>query len=519
MQKGTATVKTLACSGLHVHQVDVEVHLSTGLPSFSIVGLAEKAVRESRERVRAAISNSNWVFPRKRVLVNMSPADEPKQGSHFDLPIAVALLLASGQVTQEHDLCHTIWIGELSLGGQVREVRHILPLLIWAARQKMRLIASSSIQVPLALKKSAEYLGAADLAEAVAGGVKKKPLQPLKKLSTLAFKSDGPKFKVDLKDVEGQELAKIGLLIAAAGRHHLMLVGAPGVGKTMLAQALPSICAPLGPEEVLEVALLHSWQGEQRLEQNVPMRSPHHSITAAALFGGGVPLLPGEVSLAHKGILFLDELPDYPRSILDQLRDPLVSRAIAVSRVQQKQILPADILFMAAMNPCPCGFFQLNDRCVCGYREIQRYQKNITGPLLDRIDIWLMLTVEQTESKTVLTGCLAELASCVVSSSSALAVVKDAQQQQLQRFGERNAHLTIQRAQERVDAQGMAHIRQLLNSFGGGLRCRVKLVALANTIADCLGSEPVTPTHIDAAWRLQNIPARTKVCTRINQSR
>ena len=488
-----ATAISRAREGIDAPAVRVETHLSNGLPSLAIVGMPETAVRESKDRVRSAIINSRLEFPLGRITVNLAPADLPKTGGRFDLAVALTLLAASGQIPGNvlHDY---EFIGELGLDGELRSVKGVLPAALACRDSKKILILPVSNCAEASLVDDLEFFGANSLLEVCAHlGGQQPLLTPAPIPKSFSSRSD------DLADVRGQQLGKRALEIAAAGGHSLLLIGPPGAGKTMLASRLIGLLPPLSDQQALETAVVHS-VSHAGMNPNTwsqrPFHSPHHTASAVALVGGGQPPSPGEISLAHNGVLFLDELPEFNRSVLESLREPLESGTIRISRAGHQAQFPARFQLIAAMNPCPCGHAgSPTGNCRCTFDQIQRYRGRLSGPLLDRIDMHVELPAIKYKELAAAQTTAAE------SSQVVAARVDDAQQRQLVRCHQLNAHLLTTEIDRHCqpDNAGKTILAAAVDKLGLSARAYHRILKLARTIADLENSSAIASKHLAEA--------------------
>jgi magnesium chelatase family protein len=485
-----AILKSRALDGMAAPEVTVEVHLAGGLPTFTIVGLPDAEVRESKDRVRAALQTGRFEFPARRITVNLAPADLPKESGRFDLPIALGILVASGQIPGNR-LAEYEFAGELSLTGDLRPIRGALAMTLNAGRAGRAFILPRASAAEAALAGTAPILPADSLLQVCAhltGSATLLPQPASSRAHQTAY--------ADLSDVKGQAQAKRALEIAAAGRHSILMAGPPGTGKSMLASRLAGLLPAMTPEEAVEAAAVQSVAGPFRAESFGlrPVRSPHHTASAVALVGGGGNPRPGEISLAHHGVLFLDELPEFDRKVLEVLREPLESGRITISRAARQADFPAQFQLVAAMNPCPCGYLgHVSDRCRCTQDQIQRYRGRISGPLLDRID--LHIEVPALSESELMTPGAAEASATVRERVAAAAARQDRRQARPNSRlepGEIDQYCT-------PEAAAIQLLRQAIERLHLSPRAYHRILKVARTIADLAGCDTIATAHVAEA--------------------
>ncbi len=494
-------LSSAALYGIDGFLVDVETDISNGLPGFDIVGLPDAAVKESKERIRAAIKNTGLAMPAKHITVNLAPADIKKEGSHFDLPIALGILVSSKQLDIP-DADKTVFFGELSLSGDLRRVNGALPMAISAFQNGIKKVfLPKANEKEAAVVEGLEVYGADNLKEILDHFTGQKKLEAVR-VSVDELLSETDAFRLDFSDVKGQAFAKRALEIAAAGGHNVIMIGPPGSGKTMIAQRIPSILPKLSFEESLEVTKIHSiagmLSGNSPLIAERPFRHPHHTVSAAGLSGGGTNPRPGEISLSHNGVLFMDELPEFRRDALEAMRQPLEDGEITITRTSGSVTYPCSVMLVASMNPCPCGFYGDSTReCTCSQNQIIKYMSKISGPLLDRIDLHIEVpAVKYDELEAKAPG---------ESSAAIRERVEKARKLQRERYKGSGVFSNSQLTQElmekycRLDSEASRLLRDAFEALGLSARAHNRILKVARTIADLAGVESIGLEHIAEA--------------------
>ncbi len=493
-------VKSMALLGIDGFVVEVEADISSGLPAFDIVGLPDAAVKESKERIRAAIKNTGLAMPSKRITLNLAPADVKKEGTHLDLALAVGILVASKQMSQPAD--NVAFIGELSLNGDLRRVNGVLPMVISAYQKGIK-----EVYLPLENVREAAVIegltvyGMASLKELAQHLTGEKKAEPFKE-DYAKFRQESDGYGCDFREVKGQAFVKRALEIAAAGGHNVLMIGPPGSGKTMIAQRIPTILPDMSFEEALEVTKVHSLAGfvsdKDPILRTRPFRHPHHTVSSVGLSGGGSNPKPGEISLSHNGVLFLDELPEFRRDVLEAMRQPLEDGMVTITRASGTVTYPSNIMLVASMNPCPCGFYGDSSReCTCSESQIMKYMHKISGPLLDRIDIHIEVPAVKYEE--------IEAKEYGESSADIKARVDKAREVQFNRNkGGKvysNSRLTPSMMEEycTLDSEASALLKNAYESLGLSARAHNRILKVARTIADLAGKENIGVEHIAEA--------------------